>query len=170
MVKRNKTQTFTRLKIIGNKKSLRKFVKASVDKNGNIDILNRIVPIHGPSQDQVEKWGAIFGDYDQKIVRQSDTEIVFEFWSYYDPLVKGLTLVSGLFPDLTFIGGYYTTLKATMGHYTIHDGKCNHGALDPTHSLEMKNFCCEWDENMENLWFALAENYVADMIGEPSLV
>jgi hypothetical protein len=166
-MKRGKTQTCSRLKVTGDKDALQRFVEMIVDKNGDIKILHNTVPIPGPSHEQTEFWGAIFGDYATEIIRQSDTEIVIEFWSYYDPLVKGLTSMSMLFPELTFTGAFYTTLKATLGRYKIEHGQIDYGELNPKTSLEMKNFCCDWDDEIETKWFSLADNWIADMIGEP---
>lgn len=166
-MKRSKTQTYTKLKVSGEKEHLDEFVKIITDDDGEVQIFSNSFPIPGPSQEQVMFWGAVFGDYSTKIVRHSSNELVIEFWSYWDPLVRGMISISMIFPKLTFAGAYVTTLKATLGRYVIMDGQCESGELTPNHSLEMMNFCCEWDEAMEESWFRLADNWVADMIGEP---
>lgn len=164
--KRSKTQTYTKLVVRGDKRSLRAFRKYITNRDKSVELVSRTTPPSGNPTPE-EMVASSFGDYDTKIVGWSKTHLVIEFWSYYDPLIHGMKDLSEKFPTLTFVGAYVTTLKATLGQYTIQNGECNHGSIDPLHSLEMKNFCCEWDEAMERSWFQLADNWVADMTGVP---
>ena len=164
-MKRNKTQTYTKLVVRGNKKSLRAFKKHIKKHDGDVEVVDRLFLESNHTSEEIT--ASLFADYDTKIISESKDHLVIEFWSYYDPLIRGLTVLSEKFPKLTFVGAYVTTLKATLGRYVIQDGKCDSGELDPFSSQEMKNFCCEWDEKIEKSWFELADNWVADMTGEP---
>lgn len=158
-MKRTRRQTYNRLTVFGNRECLADFVGTIMNEDGSIEILDSTIPIPGPSSAQVEQWGAFYGDYGQSIIHMSETEITIEFWSYYDPLIKGLTSVSMLFPDLTFVGTYYTTLKLTMGCYEVKHGQCVFEEINPENSHQMDDFCGKWDEKTENGWFALAESF-----------
>lgn len=165
-MKHTQKQTYNHLKVSGDKASLDAFIQTVIQGDGTIQILDSIIPIPGPSKNQIEQWGAIFGDYGQSIIFQSDTEIVFEFWSYYEPLIKGLASVSMLFPTLVFTGSYYTTTKSTMGSYKIEHGQVSFVELNPENSQAMKEFSGDWTEETEKTWFDFADAYFRNEVTE----
>lgn len=167
-MKRRVTQTGTRLKVTGDAESIRCFLHKVTLDNGDISILGTNVPVDGPSRSQAQEWGASFGDYSNTIVYQTDTEVIFEFWSYYDPLVKGLTSVSLLYPLLTFTGAYMTTVGFILGSYIIENGAINSFIeISPETTPMMLKFRSSWDDEAQKSWFEYAEGFIDLVVGLP---
>lgn len=167
-MKRRVTQTGTRLKVTGDADSIRRFLETVTLEDGDISIMNTNIPIEGPSTEQVETWGASFGDYSNRVVYQTDTEVIFEFWSYYDPLIKGLASISMLYPSLTFTGAYMTTIGFTLGSYIIRNGTIESFIqVSPETTPMMMKFRSNWDDKTQESWFDHAEEFVEEFVGLP---
>ena len=164
-------QTHSRVKIEGSEYVIEAIVRNMMSGETNSGLMGTFLPI--PTLIEVllpdeifswqeEHWGAMWGDYDTKIVERNYGSVVIDFWSWFDPLFIGLEKLSAMFPTVT-LRGSYTQLRYTMvGTYAIRDGELlfheRHTSDDDSNLEEMM---CEWSNGGKEKWIQFSEKVLS---------
>lgn len=164
-------QTHSHLKVKGNKILIDSFVQRVTLGESCVGIMGSMVPMPALIPDnawtmmdkwQKINWGAEFGDYDTEIIEHGENYVIFDFWSYFSPLLPGLARIAFMYPTLTLSGSYSQLRDFMYGSYRFEKGVLSY---HHKHSLEtdrrMRKMAERWDEGGEEKWVKHTEKVLS---------